>query len=209
MNKIKVSIVEDNHEIRNGYQFVLNSSNHFQCASTYTNGEDALSNILNDNPSIIVMDINLPGISGIECIRRLKKKGYEGQFMMFTVYDDDENVFEAIESGAAGYLLKKTLPEKFIEALLEINEGGSPMSASIARKLVQKFQNNKNITSQHDLLSSREHEIITLISKGFLYKEVAEKLFITTGTVKQHIHKIYEKLHVQNKTEAINKYFKS
>jgi DNA-binding NarL/FixJ family response regulator len=128
---------------------------------------------------------------------------------MFTVYDDDENVFEAIESGAAGYLLKKTLPEKFIEALLEINEGGSPMSASIARKLVQKFQNNKNITSQHDLLSSREHEIITLISKGFLYKEVAEKLFITTGTVKQHIHKIYEKLHVQNKTEAINKYFKS
>ena len=154
------------------------------------------------------MDINLPGISGIECIRRLREKGFTGQFMMFTVYDDDDSVFEALQAGAMGYLLKKSSPAQFLEAIREIMDGGSPMSAQIARKLVNVFNRQTKPAPESDNLSKREREILELISKGFLYKEVAEKLFITTGTVKQHIHKIYEKLQVQNKTEAINKYFK-
>jgi DNA-binding NarL/FixJ family response regulator len=127
--------------------------------------------------------------------------------MMFTVYDDDESVFEALQAGAMGYILKKSSPTQFLASIREIMEGGSPMSAQIARKLVNVFNKQEKPVAESDLLSKREREILELISKGFLYKEVAEKLFITTGTVKQHIHKIYEKLQVQNKTEAINKYF--
>jgi DNA-binding NarL/FixJ family response regulator len=126
---------------------------------------------------------------------------------MFTVYDDDDSVFEALQAGAVGYLLKKSSPVQFLEAIREIRDGGSPMSAQIARKLVNVFNKNTKQPADADVLSKREREILELISKGFLYKEVAEKLFISTGTVKQHIHKIYEKLQVQNKTEAINKYF--
>lgn len=208
MEMIRVSIVEDVHEIREGFRDVLNATPGFICTAEYGNAEDAVLQIVPGSADIIVMDINLPGISGIECIRRLREKGFNGQFMMFTVYDDDESVFEALQAGAMGYLLKKSSPAQFLEAIREIMEGGSPMSAQIARKLVNVFNRQSRPAQETDILSKREREILELISKGFLYKEVAEKLFITTGTVKQHIHKIYEKLQVQNKTEAINKYFK-
>lgn len=208
MNDIRVTIVEDVHEIREGFRDVLNTTPGFICTAEFANAEDAVEEVVPGSADIIVMDINLPGISGIECIRRLREKGFAGQFMMFTVYDDDENVFEALQAGAMGYLLKKSSPAQFLEAIREIMEGGSPMSAQIARKLVNVFNRQTRPTPESDILSKREREILELISKGFLYKEVAEKLFITTGTVKQHIHKIYEKLQVQNKTEAINKYFK-
>jgi DNA-binding NarL/FixJ family response regulator len=207
MEMIRVAIVEDVHEIREGFRDVLNTTDGFICTAEYANGEDAAAQIVPGSADIIVMDINLPGMTGIECIRRLRQKGFTGQFMMFTVYDDDESVFEALQAGAMGYILKKSSPTQFLASIREIMEGGSPMSAQIARKLVNVFNKQEKPVAESDLLSKREREILELISKGFLYKEVAEKLFITTGTVKQHIHKIYEKLQVQNKTEAINKYF--
>lgn len=204
---IRAAIVEDRHEIREGFASILNATEGFTCCGSFSNAEDALLEIPNLQPDVVVMDINLPGINGIDCVRQLKEKNVAALFMMFTVYDDDENIFNALQAGASGYLLKKTSPAKFIEAITELTEGGSPMSAHIARRVVQVLQNKNKLSKEAEVLSPRETEILTLVAKGLLYKEIAEKLFISTGTVKQHIHKIYEKLHVQNKTEAINKAF--
>ena len=152
------------------------------------------------------MDINLPGMSGIECIKKIKKKCPEMQFMMFTIYENSEQVYEALAAGASGYLLKKTPSEKILEALKELHEGGAPMSTHIARKVISFFQ-KENKTNDNSQLSNREKQVLALLSKGFLYKEISNQLFISTGTVRQHIHKIYEKLHVQNRMEAINKFY--
>lgn len=203
---ISVSIVEDTHEIREGFRNILNGTDGFTCISAYSNAEDALQNLFADAPEIIVMDIGLPNLNGIECVRRLKEKNIRSQVIMFTVYDDDENIYNALQAGASGYILKNTSPAKFIEAVRELSEGGSPMSTYIARRVVSALQKTTPL-KEAQVLSARELEILNLLAKGFLYKEIAEKLFISTGTVKQHIHKIYEKLHVQNRTEAINKVF--
>ncbi len=153
------------------------------------------------------MDINLPGMSGVECIEKLKAKSPEIQFMMFTIYEDSEQVFDALSAGASGYLLKKTKPEKIIEAIKELHEGGAPMTAGIARRVVGSFQKQAHTSSEKSKLSARENEVLHFLAKGLLYKEIGTKLGISFGTVRQHIHKIYEKLHVQNKTEAINKVY--
>ena len=153
------------------------------------------------------MDINLPGMNGIECIKMIKDKSPGTQFMMFTVYENDEKVFEALKAGASGYLLKNTGLVQLIESLKELHNGGSPMSANIARKLVTLFRNEQKQAPSLDSLSHRENEILQLLSKGLLYKEIADQLAISVSTVRQHIHHIYEKLHVQNRTEAINKAF--
>ena len=160
-------------------------------------------------PDLVIMDINLPGMTGIECIKRLKPKFPALQFIMFTVFEDSEQVFEALTAGASGYLLKKTPPERIISALKELHEGGAPMSTGIARKVISTLQ-ERAVPQQKSLpndfrLSPREYEILDLLAKGLFYKEIASQLSITTGTVRQHIHKIYEKLHVQNRTEALNK----
>ena len=153
------------------------------------------------------MDINLPGINGIECIKQLKQKIPHTQFMMFTVYENDENVFEALKAGATGYLLKNTEMAQITEALKDLHNGGSPMSVTIARKLVSVFQSQPKENASTDILSNRENEILHLLSKGLLYKEISDQLSISVNTVRQHIHNIYEKLHVQNRTEAINKIY--
>jgi DNA-binding NarL/FixJ family response regulator len=153
------------------------------------------------------MDINLPGMNGIECIRQIKDKIPGTQFMMFTVYENDEKVFEALKAGASGYLLKNTGLVQLIESLKELHNGGSPMSANIARKLVTLFRSEQKETTNLEILSNRENEILLLLTKGLLYKEIAEQISISVSTVRQHIHHIYEKLHVQNRTEAINKAF--
>jgi DNA-binding NarL/FixJ family response regulator len=154
------------------------------------------------------MDINLPGMNGIECIRQVKDKSPQTQFMMFTVYENDDKVFDALKAGASGYLLKNTGLLHIAESIKELYEGGSPMSANIARKMVNLVRGDSDKKTPFlDLLSPREKEILQLLAKGLLYKEIAEQLTITTGTVRIHIHKIYEKLHVQNRTEAINKAF--
>jgi DNA-binding NarL/FixJ family response regulator len=157
------------------------------------------------------MDINLPGTNGIDCMRQIRSRVPATQFMMFTVYADDEKVFEALQAGASGYLLKSTGLPHIIEALKELYRGGSPMSANIARLVVRFFQQSPRNAPPPDYatLSPRETDILHLLARGLLYKEIADQLSVSTSTVRQHIHHIYEKLHVQNRTEAINKIYRN
>ena len=158
-------------------------------------------------PDVVIMDINLPGMNGIECIKKVKLSCPNTQFIMFTIYENDEKVFEALVAGASGYMLKKTPLSKIIESLIELHEGGAPMSMQIARKVIDKMRRNESPSLNEDL-TTRENEVLQCLAKGWLYKEIGTKLNISMGTVRQHIHNIYEKLHVQNRTEALNKAFK-
>jgi DNA-binding NarL/FixJ family response regulator len=207
MDSITISIVEDIEEIRNSLQKIFSQSSDCLLLSSYFNAEDALLELPGLQPDIVIMDINLPGMSGIECIRQIREKCPKTQFMMFTIYEDSEQVFEALTAGASGYLLKNTKPEKIIEAIKELYAGGAPMTTGIARRVVHSFQKQNLPADERAKLSVRENEVLSLLAKGLLYKEIAQKLRISFGTVRQHIHNIYEKLHVQNKTEAINKAF--
>ena len=214
MNMIKIAIVEDLEEVTEGLVAFIQQDNMLQHIASYRTAEAAVFDLPILNPDIVIMDINLPGINGIECVRKVKAVAPAIQFMMFTVYENNDDVFEALKAGASGYLLKKTAPLQIIESIKDLYNGGSPMSASIAQKLVQFFmqQNNPGYNNQvqnkaADSLSSREKEVLTLVSKGLLYKEIAHQLNISFHTVKQHIGKIYQKLHVQNKTEALNKVY--
>ena len=204
---ISIAIVEDLDAVRNGLKDFISLSTDFLVVGSFKSGEEAVQKLPGVKPDIVIMDINLPGMNGIECIRQVKDKSPATQFMMFTVYENDEKVFEALKAGASGYLLKNTGLLQIAESVKELHEGGSPMSANIARKMVNLFRGTDKKTPFLDLLSPREKEILQLLAKGLLYKEIAEQLHITTGTVRIHIHKIYEKLHVQNRTEAINKAF--
>lgn len=204
---ISLAIVEDLDEVRDGLKNFIGLSSDFKVLDTFKSAEEALYDIPRLKPDIVIMDINLPGMNGIECIRQVKLKTPGTQFMMFTVYENDEKVFEALKAGASGYLLKNTGLVQLIEALKELHNGGSPMSANIARKLVTVFRSQEKETAPVESLSNRENEILQLLAKGLLYKEIADQLSISTNTVRQHIHNIYDKLHVQNRTEAINKAF--
>jgi DNA-binding NarL/FixJ family response regulator len=204
---ISLAIVEDLDEVREGLKQFISLNPEFKVLDTYKTAEEAIDSLPGHKPNIAIMDISLPGMSGIECIRQLKSKVPETQFMMFTVYENDEKVFEALKAGASGYLLKNTGLVQMIEALKELHDGGSPMSANIARKLVRVFYEQGNNSTVVDVLSPRENETLQLLAKGLLYKEIADQLHISTSTVRQHIHKIYEKLHVHNRTEALNKVF--
>ena len=204
---ITICIVEDLDEVREGLKQFISLNPLYNVLGSFRTAEEALHEIPRLKPAIVIMDINLPGMNGIECIRQVKDKSPDTQFMMFTVYENDEKVFEALKAGASGYLLKNTGLVQMIEALKELHNGGSPMSANIARKLVTVFRDKEKATTTIEILSKRENEILQLLSKGLLYKEIAEQLSISTGTVRQHIHRIYEKLHVQNRTEALNKAF--
>ncbi len=185
---------------------LLKKDDRFQVLASYSNAETAAEELQAWQPDIVIMDINLPGMNGIECIRKTKAQCPKTQFIMFTIYEDDEKVFEALVAGASGYLLKKTSFEKICESLVELSKGGSPMSTQIARKVVNRLRSTES-TAELEILSPRENEVLNYLAKGLLYKEIAIKLNITANTVRQHIHKVYEKLHVQNRTEAINKAF--
>ena len=197
-------MVEDLEEVRNGMASLLTLDERFEMLATFANAEKAAAELPSWQPDIIIMDINLPGMNGIECIKKVKPLCPQSQFIMFTIYEDDEKVFEALTAGASGYLLKKTPLSKITDALLELHSGGSPMSTQIARKVISRLQNNKP-SQEIKVLTVRENEVLQLLAKGLLYKEIADKLAISPDTVRQHIHHIYEKLHVQNRTEAINK----
>ena len=203
---IKVSIVEDLTEVREGLAELVRSDKELLMMENFDNAESAIEKLPALEPDIVVMDINLPGMSGIECIKVVKEKCPGTQFMMFTVYETDEKVLQALQAGATGYLLKRTEPKRILESIKELNQGGSPMSSNIARKLVNIFLNEK-VKTKKEILSDRENEVLQLLADGLLYKEIADRLHIAHGTVRQHIHNIYEKLHVQNRTEAVNKYF--
>lgn len=204
---ITIAIVEDLDEVRDGLKNFISLSSEFKILDTFKTAEEAVNDLPRLKPDIVIMDINLPGMNGIDCIREIKNKTPATQFMMFTVYENDEKVFEALKAGASGYLLKNTGLVQLIESLKELHNGGSPMSANIARKLVTLFRNEQKETTPLAILSARENEILQLLTKGLLYKEIADQLSISVSTVRQHIHHIYEKLHVQNRTEAINKAF--
>ena len=204
---ITIAIVEDLDEVRDGLKNFISLSSDFKILDTFKTAEEAVHDLPQLKPDIVIMDINLPGMNGIDCIRQIKNKTPATQFMMFTVYENDEKVFEALKAGASGYLLKNTGLVQLIESLKELYNGGSPMSANIARKLVTLFRNEQKETPTLEILSNRENEILQLLTKGLLYKEIADQLAISVSTVRQHIHHIYEKLHVQNRTEAINKAF--
>ncbi|MFN2440358.1 MAG: response regulator [Chitinophagaceae bacterium] len=204
---ISLAIVEDIDEVRDGLKQFISLSSGFKVLDTFKTAEEAIYDLPSLKPDIVIIDINLPGINGIECIKEIKNKIPQTQFMMFTVYENDEKVFEALKAGASGYLLKNTGLVQLIEAVKELHSGGSPMSANIARKLVNVFHQQEKNKLPVGALSNRENEILQFLAKGLLYKEIADKLSISTSTVRQHIHKIYEKLHVQNRTEAINKAF--
>jgi len=201
---ITVCIVEDLEDIRNGLAAIINMTDGYKVLRTFPNAEEALEQLGLLQPDIVVMDIHLPGMSGIECIRRLHEKNRSIQFMMFTIYENSDTVFEALKVGATGYILKNSSPAKIIESLKELYHGGSPMNPEIAKKLVTRFQ---TLSDNEYNLTPKEQRILELMSKGYLYKEIAGELNNTVNTIKQHIRHIYEKLHVQNKAEAINKMY--
>ena len=203
---IKISIVEDLAEVREGLIELISSDRELLVVGSFGDAESAIEKLPALQADIVIMDINLTGISGIDCIRNIKEKCPSTQFMMFTVYENDEKVLQALQVGATGYLLKRTEPERILECIKELHQGGSPMSSSIARKVLNIFLHEKKITKK-EILTKRENEVLELLANGLLYKEIADRLFIGLGTVRQHIHNIYEKLHVSNRTEAVNKYF--
>ena len=205
--KIRVSIVEDTEDIREALRVLINGSRGFECLHVFPDAETALERMPSMDVDVVLMDINLPGINGIECMVRLRDKMPQAQFMMCTVYDDDDNIFSALESGATGYMLKRTSPAQILEAIRDLHEGGSPMSSEIARRVVDAMQRKKKPSGQTETLTDREKEILDFLSRGFLYKEIANELFISKETVKKHIHNIYDKLQVQTRTEALNKAF--
>ncbi len=205
---ITVSIVEDNDQLRGTLVRVINRAEGFKCLSNYGSAEAALEGLPNDKPEVVLMDINLPGINGVECVRQLKQRGVVTQVVMLTVYEDTENIFNALAAGASGYLLKRTKAEELLEAIREVHAGGSPMTTHIARKVIQSFQKSGPSTSPAENLSQREQEVLECLSQGFLYKEIAEKLGISYETVHTYIRRIYEKLQVRTRTEAVAKFLK-
>jgi DNA-binding NarL/FixJ family response regulator len=201
---INVVIIEDIKEIREGLQMLINGSDGFVCNQTFSTGEEALDKLLNISPDVALMDINLPGINGIEVVRKLKTQGSSTQFIMSTVYEDDDSIFESLKAGASGYLLKKTAPTKILDSITEVYQGGSPMSGQIARKVIASFQ-HKDTIDDSEILTHREKEILKSLAKGLRYKEIASEFNIGIETVRSHARNIYEKLQVQSRTEAINK----
>jgi len=203
---ITVCIIEDIADIREGLAAIIRNDGRLSLLGTFDNAEDAMECLPGLKPNVVVADINLPGKSGIECVAEVKSRYVDIQFIMFTIYEDNDQVFEALKAGASGYILKNTEPEKIIEAVMELHEGGSPMSPKIARKVLQSFSHTKP-NPVYGLISKREREVLELLSKGFLYKEIGDQLNISLSTVKRHLNHIYEKLQVQNKTEAVNKLY--
>ena len=207
-NPIRIAVVEDDKTVREGLQMLLNGSPGFSCVVAYGNGEDALAGLPETVPDVVLMDINLPGINGIECILKLKEQDLPMLFIMLTVFEDPDVIFQSLSAGACGYLLKHTPPVKLLEAIQDVNRGGSPMSGEIARKVVQSFQHPSTKTSTSLTLTKREEEILGFLAQGYFYKEISAALFISVETVRTHIRNIYEKLQVRTRTEAILKYLK-
>ncbi|MGD8307410.1 MAG: response regulator transcription factor [Ignavibacteria bacterium] len=203
---INVAIVEDNDKIRDGLSMLIDGSEGFKCKAVYSNAEDALKKIPGQEIDVVLMDIQLPGMSGIECVEKLKAVNLKPEIMMLTVYEDEEQIFKSIVAGATGYVLKKTPPAELLAAIRELYDGGSPMSDQIARKVVVAFQQMGKSDNETENLSERENEILSYLAKGYHDKEIADKLFLSVKTVRTHLRNIYKKLHVRSRTEAVLKY---
>jgi len=203
---IKVSIVEDDAGVRESMAILLNGTGGFRCVSTFPNAEVAMKELPAQWPDVVLMDINLPEISGIECVSKLKVIRPTLQVIMFTAYMENEKIFKSLMAGASGFLIKQTPPAQILEAISEVHRGGSPMSSQIARKVVQYIQGQGSNADETATLSKRELEILTHLAKGYQYKEIADMLGISVLTVRNHLRNIYEKLHVRSRTEAVVKF---
>jgi DNA-binding NarL/FixJ family response regulator len=203
---IAVSIVEDDPQVRGSLAKLIDGAPGFRCVSVHPSAEDALVEIPKVKPEVVLMDINLPGANGVECVRRLKPHCPTTQIIMLTVYQKTEHIFNALAAGATGYMLKQTPPSELLTAIKEVHGGGSPMSSHIARKIVQSFQQPAPACAEAESLSPREAEVLDLLAKGFLYKEIADQMKVSYATVHTHIRHIYEKLHVRSRTEAVAKH---
>lgn len=184
----------------------INLSPGFKCSGIFSSGEDVLASALEPAPDVVLMDINLPGMTGIQCVSRLKQLVPEVQIMMLTVYENSDRIFEALAAGASGFLVKNTPPEQLLEAIRDIAAGGGPMSSHIARKVIQAFQPAAQNAASMEHLTIREQEVLELLSRGFAYKQVAAELNLAMGTIQTHISRIYKKLHVNSRTSAVMKY---
>lgn len=204
--RISVSVVEDDGPVGNMLADWINHASGFRCASRHASAEAALAALPAEKPMVVLMDINLPGISGIECVRRLKPLLPGTQFVMLTIYEDAEHIFNALAVGACGYLLKRSSRAELLAALRDVQAGGSPMTSNIARKVVQSFERPASQPSEAIELSSREREVLELLARGYLYKEIADLLKISGPTVNTYIRRIYEKLHVRSRSQAVAKF---
>lgn len=203
---ITIAVIEDNEQFRKGLEAIIDSETDFALTGSFTNAEKAREGLAERPPDIAIVDISLPGMRGTELIVRMKQQLPETQFMVCSIHDDNETVFEALKCGASGYILKDPVTAAdIIKAVRDLYNGGSPMSPFIARKVISSFQ-KPAVTDSSSLLSLREKEVLELLSTGLQYKEIARQLGVGTETVKKHLKNIYQKLHVQNKVEALNKY---
>ena len=203
---ISVSIVDDKKELRQSIATFVNGSPGFRCVSAYSSAEAALKGLPGDKPDVVLMDINLGGMNGIECVERLKAEVPAMQVLMLTVYEDTDQIFKALAAGASGYLLKRSSPTKLLQAVREVYAGGSPMSSSIARKVVASFQKSKQTGEKQTHLSPREEMVLNCLAKGLIYKQIADQLDISIPTIRSYLRRICKKLHVQSRTEAVAKY---
>jgi DNA-binding NarL/FixJ family response regulator len=203
---ISVSIVDDEKKLCKSIATFLNGSAGFRCLSIYGSAEAALKHLPTDNPDVVLMDINMAGMDGIECVKQLKILAPQIQIMMLTVYEDTEKIFKALAAGATGYLLKRLEPEELLQAIRDVHSGGSPMSNSIARKVVASFQEANVAGEKKNLLTSREQAVLDCLAQGLAYKQIGDQLNISINTIRTHLRHIYEKLHVQSRTEAVAKY---
>ena len=203
---ITVSIVDDDAPARGILSEWVMGAGSFKCVGVHENAEVALAALPQEKPSVVLMDINMPGMSGIECVRRLKPQMMTTKFVMLTVYEDADHIFKALSSGASGYMLKRTPRAELLAAVKDVYAGGSPMSSNIARKIVQSFQRFSPSSAEPDNLSPREREVLELLARGYLYKEISDALRISVPTVNTHIRRIYEKLHVRSRSQAIAKF---
>jgi DNA-binding NarL/FixJ family response regulator len=207
---ISVSIVEDNDGLRRSLRSVLEDATGFKCLGSFPNGEEALIEIPKHPPNVVLMDINLPGISGIECVQRLRDLVPQTRFIIITVYRDNDMIFDALRAGASGYLLKRSTPKVIRDAVIDVHEGGSPMSSEVARKVVEAFQQpvaKRDATgAEQPELSSREREVLELLSQGMPDKLIADSLSLSQRTVRFHLGHIYAKLHVRSRVEAALKH---
>ncbi len=204
---IGVAIVEDDVPAREILAGWIRGADGFRCVGEFDDAETALARLPEEKPSVVLFDINLPGMNGIECVRRLKPRLPDTQFLMVTVYEDANHIFNALSAGASGYLLKQMKRNELLDALKDVHAGGSPMSSHIARKVVQSFRRaDTGVAGETVELSPREREVLELLARGYLYKEIAEMLKISVLTVNTYIRRIYEKLHVRSRAQAVAKY---
>jgi len=201
-----VIVVEDDRGLREQLVKILNSGAGIRCIGACASAEEALRFIPTKNPDVVVMDIRLPGMSGIDCVAKLRQSMHDLQIIMLTVYEDSESIFRALKAGAAGYLVKSSPPARLLEAIVDVSKGGAPMSSHIARKVVQHFHLSGPSPSRGEELSPREREVLDLLAGGYIYKEIGDKLGISQETVRTYVKNICEKMHVRSRLEAVGKH---